>query len=72
MVFFTHEPGDVQRAWPFGDNVKWEWMVRIGGLDPNDYVNYTAGRYEDGYINSTLVSLMYQMPEEGYVQKFVS
>lgn len=72
VVFFTHEPGDVQRAWPFGDNVKWEWMVRIGGLDPNDYVNYTAGRYEDGYINSTLVSLMYQMPEEGYVQKFVS
>ncbi len=72
LVFFTHEPGDVQRAWPFGDNVKWEWMVRIGGLDPNDYVNYTAGRYKDGYLDSTLVQLMYQFPAEGYEQVFVS
>ena len=72
VVFFTHEPGNVQRTWPFGDNVKWEWMVRIGELDPNDYVNYTAGVYKDGYINSTLVSLMYQFPTEGFKPAFQS
>jgi dolichyl-diphosphooligosaccharide--protein glycosyltransferase len=72
LVFFTHEPGDVQRTWPFGDNVKWEWMVRIGELEPNDYVNYTAGVYKDGYINSTLVSLMYQFPAEGFKPAFQS
>jgi hypothetical protein len=72
VVFFTHEPGNVQRTWPFGDNVKWEWMVRIGELDPNDYVNYTAGVYKGGYINSTLVKLMYQFPAEGFKPAFQS
>jgi dolichyl-diphosphooligosaccharide--protein glycosyltransferase len=72
VVFFTHAPGNVQNAWPFGDNVKWQWMVQIGELDLNDYVNYTAGVYNQGYMDSTLVSLMYQFPTEGFKQEFVS
>ena len=72
LVFFTHAPGNVQNTWPYGDNVKWQWMVQIGELDINDYVNYTAGVYKDGFIDSTLVQLMYQFPAEGFTQKFVS
>ena len=62
VVFVTYNPENIQSQWPFGDNAKWEWMVNIGGLDLNDYVNYTAGVYKDGYLNSTLVKLMYQVP----------
>ncbi len=72
VVFFTHAPGNVQNAWPFGDNVKWQWMVQIGELDLNDYVNYTAGVYNQGYMDSTLVSLMYQFPTEGFKPAFQS
>ena len=72
LVFFTHAPGNVQNAWPFGDNVKWQWMVQIGELDLNDYVNYTAGVYNEGYMDSTLVSLMYQFPTEGFEPAFQS
>jgi len=72
LVFFTHAPGNPQNTWPFGDNVKWQWMVQIGELDLNDYVNYTAGVYKDGFINSTLVQLMYQFPAEGFKPAFQS
>ncbi len=72
LVFFTHAPGNVQNAWPFGDNVKWQWMVQIGELDLNDYVNYTAGVYNEGYMDSTLVSFMYQFPTEGLEPAFQS
>ncbi|MFA9494875.1 MAG: STT3 domain-containing protein [Candidatus Bathyarchaeota archaeon] len=72
LVFFTHAPGNVQNSWPFGDNVKWQWMVQIGELDINDYVNYTAGVYNQGFMDSTLVNLMYQFPVEGFVPAFQS
>jgi dolichyl-diphosphooligosaccharide--protein glycosyltransferase len=62
VVFVTYNPNDVSQQWPFGDNVKWQWMVEIAGLDINDYVNYTEGVYKDGFIDSTLVKLMYQVP----------
>ena len=62
VVFVTYNPDNIQNQWPFGDNAKWEWMVNIGGLELDDYVNYTAGRYKDAYLNSTLVKLMYQIP----------
>jgi dolichyl-diphosphooligosaccharide--protein glycosyltransferase len=72
LVFFTHAPGNVQNSWPFGDNVKWQWMVQIGELDINDYVNYTAGVYNQGFMDSTLVNLMYQFPVEGFEPAFQS
>ncbi len=62
VVFVTYNPNNIQNQWPFGDNAKWEWMVNIAGLDLDDYVNYTAGVYKDGFLNSTLVKLMYQVP----------
>ena len=62
VTFVTYDPNNIQSQWPFGDNVKWQWMVQIAGLDINDYVNYTAGVYKDAFIDSTLVKLMYQIP----------
>jgi dolichyl-diphosphooligosaccharide--protein glycosyltransferase len=62
VVFVTYNPNDISQQWPFGDNVKWQWMVEIAGLDINDYVNYTEGVYKDAFIDSTLVKLMYQVP----------
>ncbi len=40
----------------YGDEGKWRWMARIGGLDDNKYGNYTLGTdwvdtNEDGQIN---------------------
>ena len=72
VVFFTHAPDNVQNTWPFGDNVKWQWMVQIGELDLNNYVNYTAGVYNPGFLDSTLVSLMYQFPVAGFKPAFQS
>ena len=62
VVFITYEPNNINSQWPFGDNVKWQWMVQIAGLDINDYVNYTARTYAAGYFESTLVKLMFQIP----------
>ncbi len=72
LVFFTHAPGNPQQQWPFGDNVKWQPMTLIGGLDLNEYVNYTEGVYKGGFLNSTLVQLMYQVPTEGFEPTFQS
>ncbi len=72
VVFNTFNPDNIQQQWPFGDNVKWQWMVQIGELELDDYVNYTAGRYTDAYIESTLVSLMYQIPTPEFTLKFAS
>jgi dolichyl-diphosphooligosaccharide--protein glycosyltransferase len=71
VVFITFDPNTGQQ-WPFGDNVKWQWMVNIGELDLNDYVNYTAGEYKQAFMDSTLVHLMYQQPTSEFTQKFVS
>ena len=59
VVFVTYEPDNISNQWPYGDNVKWQWMVQIGGLDIDDYLNSTTRSYKDAYINSTLVKLMY-------------
>lgn len=59
VVFVTFDPNNPQTQWPFGDNVKWQWMVQISGLDLDDYLNQTTRSYNDAYINSTLVKLMY-------------
>jgi dolichyl-diphosphooligosaccharide--protein glycosyltransferase len=71
VVFNTYDPNTGQQ-WPFGDNVKWQWMVNIGGLDLDDYVNFTAGVYKDAFLDSTLVHLMYQQPTSEFTEEFVS
>jgi dolichyl-diphosphooligosaccharide---protein glycosyltransferase len=60
VVFVTYDPNNIQNQWPFGDNVKWQWMVQIAGLDLDDYLNQTSRSYGDAYMASTLVKLMYQ------------
>jgi dolichyl-diphosphooligosaccharide--protein glycosyltransferase len=71
VVFNTFDPNTGQQ-WPFGDNVKWQWMVNIGELDLNDYVNYTAQEYKDGFRDSTLVHLMYNIETPEFTQEFIS
>jgi dolichyl-diphosphooligosaccharide--protein glycosyltransferase len=71
VVFNTFDPNTGQQ-WPFGDNVKWQWMVNIGELDLNDYVNYTAQEYKDGFLDSTLVHLMYNIETPEFTQEFIS
>ncbi|MBD3173276.1 hypothetical protein GF326_12490 [Candidatus Bathyarchaeota archaeon] len=61
VVFVTYDPNNIQNQWPFGDNVKWQWMVQIAGLDLDDYLNQTSRSYGDAYMASTLVKLMYQL-----------
>jgi dolichyl-diphosphooligosaccharide--protein glycosyltransferase len=73
VVFFSHDPSDTNNQWPFGDNVKWQWMVQIAGLDLDNYVNFTAGKYQQGYLESTLVKLMYQIsPFDVYEPVYIS
>ena len=71
VVFSTFDPNTGQQ-WPFGDNVKWQWMVNIGELDLNDYVNYTEGVYKEAFLESTLFKLMYNQPTTEFTQEFVS
>jgi dolichyl-diphosphooligosaccharide--protein glycosyltransferase len=62
VVFVTYDPNNINTQWPFGDNVKWQWMVQISGLELSEYVNFTAGNYKQAFLDSTLVKLMYQLP----------
>ena len=71
VVFNTFNPGDPQQQWPFGDNVKWSWMVQIGGLNISDYVDETGG-LTDKYTESVLYKLMYLQPDPEFIPVFVS
>jgi asparagine N-glycosylation enzyme membrane subunit Stt3 len=71
LVFNTFNPGDPEQQWPFGDNVKWSWMVQIGGLNVSDYVDET-GSLTDRYTESTLYKLMYLQPDPAFKFAFLS
>jgi dolichyl-diphosphooligosaccharide--protein glycosyltransferase len=71
VVFNTYNPGNPEQQWPFGDNVKWSWMVQIGGLNLTDYVDET-GSLTDTYTNSTLYKLMYLQPDPAFKFAFIS
>lgn len=60
VVVFTSYSEQYGQSLYAGDEVKWQWMVQIGGLDLNDYVNYTAGVYKEGFRQSTLYNLMFE------------
>jgi dolichyl-diphosphooligosaccharide--protein glycosyltransferase len=60
MVVFTSYSEQYGQSLYAGDEVKWQWMVQIGGLDLNDYVNYTAGVYKPAFGESTLYNLMFE------------
>lgn len=60
MVVFSSYSEQYGQSLYAGDEVKWQWMVQIGGLDLDDYVNYTAGVYKDAFTSSTLYNLMFE------------
>lgn len=76
VVFVTYNPGNPQQSLPFGDNVKWQWMVRIGGFNESDFVsvNPSTGQtqYTERFRNSTIYSLMYGQQMENFRPVFIS
>jgi asparagine N-glycosylation enzyme membrane subunit Stt3 len=43
VTFATDESAETIQDYGYGDEGKWRWMARIGGLDDNKYGNYTLG-----------------------------
>jgi dolichyl-diphosphooligosaccharide--protein glycosyltransferase len=42
QTFATNDEGTTLYDYGYGDESKWRWMARIGGLDDNLYGNYTS------------------------------
>lgn len=60
LVFYAFNPGNPTQSLSVGDDVKWSWMVRIGGLEINDYRDLdNYGQPTETFYNSTLAKLMY-------------
>jgi dolichyl-diphosphooligosaccharide--protein glycosyltransferase len=62
LVFITYDPGTGQSI-PVGDNVKWHWMVRIGGFNESDFdpiYDPNTGQTvpTDNFTNSTINGLL--------------
>jgi hypothetical protein len=72
VVFNTFNPNNPVNQWPFGDNVKWSWMVQIGELELSDYINRTTGETTAKYEESTLNRLMNMRPDPEFVLAFAS
>lgn len=69
LVFYAYNPNNPEQSLNIGDDVKWSWMVRIGGLDINEYrdpENY--GRPTDKFYNSTIAGLMYGTWDQRYFE----
>jgi len=64
VVVFSSQiySGDKVQSLYAGDEVKWQWMVQIAGLDLNDYIDYEQRTYKDAFTDSLLFKLMYQAP----------
>lgn len=72
VVFNTFNPGNPDTQWPFGDNVKWSWMVQIGGLELSDYIDRSNGELTARFYESTLSRLMTMRPDPGFELAFAS
>jgi len=72
VVFNTFNPNNPENQWPFGDNVKWSWMVQIGELKLSDYVDMSNGETTARFEESTLNRLMSLRPDPGYELAFAS
>jgi hypothetical protein len=67
LVFYAYDPNNPGQSLSIGDDVKWSWMVRIGGLDINEYRDpENFGRPTDKFYNSTIAGLMYGTWDENY------
>ena len=71
VVFYSFNPGNPQQQWPFGDNVKWSWMVQIGGLNLTEYVD-ERGSPTQRFQASTLNRLMTRQPDTAFKPVFTS
>jgi dolichyl-diphosphooligosaccharide--protein glycosyltransferase len=72
VVFHTFNPNNPESKWPFGDNVKWSWMVQIGGLELSDYIDTSNGQVTAKFEESTLNRLMNLRPDPGFELAFAS
>jgi dolichyl-diphosphooligosaccharide--protein glycosyltransferase len=70
VVFYTFNP-NTQAEWPFGDNVKWSWMVQIPELNITDYIDET-GQPTETFEESTLNRLMTLRPASAFKLVFAS
>ncbi|RLG94966.1 hypothetical protein DRO27_04205 [Candidatus Bathyarchaeota archaeon] len=72
VVFNTFNPNNPDTQWPFGDNVKWSWMVQIGELKLTDYIDTSTGELTARFEESTLNRLMSLRPDPGFELAFAS
>jgi hypothetical protein len=68
VVFYAFNPNNFYQSLRVGDDVKWSWMVQIGRLDLNEYLNTTTGEYKDKYFDSTIARLMYRIADNQYFE----
>jgi dolichyl-diphosphooligosaccharide--protein glycosyltransferase len=71
VVFYTFNPSDPETQWPFGDNVKWSWMVQIGKLNLTDYYD-ESGNVLDKYYESNHYRLMTGQPDSAFELVYAS
>lgn len=63
VLFITYDESGISRPELLGDNGKWVWMVKIGGLDESQFYDYYTGWTEEGR-NTTFYKLMHFGMEE--------
>ena len=71
VVFYSFNPSNPQTQWPFGDNVKWSWMVQIGKLNITDYYD-ESGNILEKFYESNLYKLMTGQPDSAFELVYVS
>jgi dolichyl-diphosphooligosaccharide--protein glycosyltransferase len=76
LTYATLNPNNPDEEWPYGLNVKWSWMVQIGGLNMSNYINPDTysnklGQTEVGR-QSVFYRLMMNTPDPPFIPVYVS
>lgn len=76
LTYATLNPNNLEEEWPYGLNVKWSWMVQIGGLNMSDYIDPATysnklGQTEVGR-QSVFYRLMMNTPDPPFIPVFAS
>ncbi|MCK4583370.1 hypothetical protein KAU18_08655, partial [Candidatus Bathyarchaeota archaeon] len=69
VVFYAFNPNNFYQSLRVGDDVKWSWMVQIGRLDLDEYLNTTTGQPTEKYLDSTIANLMYRIADRQYFER---
>jgi dolichyl-diphosphooligosaccharide--protein glycosyltransferase len=68
----TWPPIGPDRMWPLADNVKWEPMAQIAGLNISDYIEYSSIYREtlwtEKFKETTIYNLMFEEADSGHFQ----